>query len=73
MECLTVSVYSYPFTKAVQPSTGAMIFDEFQDTPGCSELETRLQHIGIAELLIPDSLSLHTKNFIKLFASQAIR
>ncbi|KAK3732903.1 hypothetical protein QZH41_012683, partial [Actinostola sp. cb2023] len=58
---------------AVQPSTGAMIFDEFQDTPGCSELETRLQHIGIAELLIPDSLSRHTKNFIKLFASQAIR
>ena len=43
-----------PLLQAVQPSTGSMIYDEFQDSlDSFSELETRLAQIQPVEILYP--------------------
>ncbi|XP_048583946.1 DNA mismatch repair protein Msh3 isoform X2 [Nematostella vectensis] len=54
---------------AVQPSTGEIIYDYFPDSPSCSELETRLEHLSPSELLIHDTLSERTRSFLDVFSS----
>ncbi|XP_052101340.1 DNA mismatch repair protein Msh3-like isoform X1 [Mytilus californianus] len=50
---------------AVQPSTGDIIYDFFNDDDTRSELETRITHIQPAEILIPCNLSSKTEKIIK--------
>jgi DNA mismatch repair protein MSH3 len=55
---------------AIQPSTGDIIYDSFQDTYMRSELETRLLHIEPSEILIPRQLSKPTEKLIKHLSLQ---
>ncbi|KAF9166181.1 Mismatch repair protein msh3 [Actinomortierella ambigua] len=51
---------------AVQPATGDVVYDEFQDMYMRSELETRLLHLQPAELILPEKgLSPATENLVK--------
>ncbi|KAF7722844.1 Mismatch repair protein msh3 [Apophysomyces ossiformis] len=50
---------------AVQPATGDIIYDAFEDGYMRSELETRLLHIEPCELLLPHTLSKPTEKLIK--------
>ncbi|KAF9975236.1 Mismatch repair protein msh3 [Actinomortierella ambigua] len=51
---------------AVQPATGDVVYDEFQDLYMRSELETRLLHLQPAELILPEKgLSPATENLVK--------
>ncbi|KAG0747996.1 hypothetical protein G6F62_002743 [Rhizopus arrhizus] len=50
---------------AVQPSTGDIIYDTFEDTFMRNELETRLLHIEPSEILVPRVLSTPTEKLIK--------
>ncbi|KAG0231398.1 Mismatch repair protein msh3 [Actinomortierella wolfii] len=51
---------------AVQPATGDIVYDEFQDTYMRSELETRLLHIQPAELILPEKgLSPATEKLVR--------
>lgn len=49
---------------AVQPSTGDVIYDEFEDGLMRSEIETRLLHIAPCELLIVGELSKATEKLV---------
>jgi DNA mismatch repair protein MSH3 len=49
---------------AVQPSTGDIIYDDFEDSWMRSELETRLLHISPCEFLIVGEISTATKKLI---------
>ena len=49
---------------AVQPSTGDVIYDEFEDGFMRSEIETRLLHIAPCELLIVGELSKATEKLV---------
>ena len=51
--------------QAVRPSTGDVVYDEFEDGPSFAELETRFEHIAPEELLLPESVTLTTENFIR--------
>lgn len=55
---------------AIQPSTGDIIYDSFQDTYMRSELETRLLHIEPSEILVPRELSKPTEKLIKHLSMQ---
>ncbi|KAL1933574.1 hypothetical protein VTP01DRAFT_7664 [Rhizomucor pusillus] len=50
---------------AVQPATGDIVYDVFDDGYMRSELETRILHIEPCELLLPQSLSTATEKVIK--------
>ncbi|KIW01790.1 uncharacterized protein PV09_06962 [Verruconis gallopava] len=50
---------------AVQPATGAIIYDDFEDGFMRSEIETRLLHIAPCEYLIVGELSGATEKLIK--------
>jgi DNA mismatch repair protein MSH3 len=50
---------------AVQPATGSIIYDEFEDGFMRSEIETRLLHIAPCEYLIVGELSNATNKLIK--------
>ncbi|KAL1916809.1 uncharacterized protein VTP21DRAFT_5513 [Calcarisporiella thermophila] len=50
---------------AVHPSTGDIIYDNFEDGYMRSELETRLLHIQPCEMLLPAQLSKPTENLVK--------
>jgi DNA mismatch repair protein MSH3 len=50
---------------AVQPSTGDIIYDDFEDSWMRSELETRLLHISPCEFLIVGEVSTATKKLIE--------
>ncbi|KAL2809622.1 DNA mismatch repair protein msh3 [Aspergillus granulosus] len=50
---------------AVQPITGDIIYDEFEDGFMRSEIETRLLHIAPCELLIVGELSKATEKLVK--------
>lgn len=50
---------------AVQPSTGDIIYDTFEDTFMRKELETRLLHIEPSEVLVPCTMSNLTEKLIK--------
>ncbi|KAK2548691.1 DNA mismatch repair protein Msh3 [Acropora cervicornis] len=58
---------------AVQPSTGDIIHDEFEDGPSFTELETRFEHIGPEEILLPNSTDILTANFIRDYVTRAQR
>lgn len=50
---------------AVQPATGDIIYDDFEDGFMRSEIETRLLHIGPCEILIVGSLSKATEKLVQ--------
>ncbi|KAL2787759.1 muts domain V-domain-containing protein [Aspergillus keveii] len=50
---------------AVQPTTGDIVYDEFEDGFMRSEIETRLLHIAPCELLIVGDLSKATEKLVK--------
>lgn len=49
----------------MQPATGDIVYDVFDDGYMRSELETRILHIEPCELLLPQSLSTATEKVIK--------
>uniref|UniRef100_A0A5F8GWW3 DNA mismatch repair protein MSH3 n=1 Tax=Monodelphis domestica TaxID=13616 RepID=A0A5F8GWW3_MONDO len=53
----------------VQPATGEVVFDSFQDSISRSELETRILKLQPVELLLPSEMSDHTEKFIKSVTS----
>ncbi|CAO3694195.1 unnamed protein product [Umbelopsis ramanniana] len=55
---------------AVQPTTGDIVYDSFEDTYMRSELETRVLHIQPCELLLPAMLSRPTEKLIQHIALQ---
>ncbi|XP_053405229.1 DNA mismatch repair protein Msh3-like isoform X2 [Mercenaria mercenaria] len=52
---------------AVQPSTGDIIYDSFDDTGPRPELETRLTHIQPAEIILPSNVSMETEKLLTGF------
>lgn len=50
---------------AVQPATGDIIYDDFEDGFMRTEIETRLLHIGPCEILIVGSLSKATEKLVQ--------
>ena len=66
-------VWSRCCPQAVQPSTGDIIHDEFEDGPSFTELETRFEHIGPEEILLPNSIDTLTANFIRDYVTRAQR
>ncbi|MBZ3875437.1 DNA mismatch repair protein Msh3 [Sciurus carolinensis] len=48
----------------VQPATGEVVFDSFQDSASRSELETRISSLQPVELLLPSDLSEQTEMLI---------
>ncbi|XP_047411471.1 DNA mismatch repair protein Msh3 isoform X1 [Sciurus carolinensis] len=48
----------------VQPATGEVVFDSFQDSASRSELETRITSLQPVELLLPSDLSEQTEMLI---------
>ncbi|GAA6022808.1 hypothetical protein JCM11491_006414 [Sporobolomyces phaffii] len=55
---------------AVMPSTGEVVWDEFEDGLMRSELETRLLHLQPSELLLQKDLSRPTESMVKHLAGQ---
>lgn len=55
---------------AVQPATGDIMYDCFEDTYMRSELETRVLHIQPSELLLPATLSRPTEKLVHHMAVQ---
>ncbi|GAA6006379.1 mismatch repair protein MSH3 [Rhodotorula paludigena] len=55
---------------AVVPSTGQVVYDEFEDGLMRAELETRMLHLQPSELLLQTDLSGKTEAMVKLLASQ---
>ena len=61
------------FWQAVQPSTGDVIYDEFDDGPSYTELESHFEHISPEELLLPEYLTVQTENFIRDYVTRVQR
>ncbi|XP_078009274.1 LOW QUALITY PROTEIN: DNA mismatch repair protein Msh3 [Phascolarctos cinereus] len=57
----------------VQPATGEVVFDSFQDSVSRLELETRILRLQPVELLLPSEMSDHTERFIKSITSVSVR
>ncbi|GAA6063830.1 hypothetical protein JCM10212_003992, partial [Sporobolomyces blumeae] len=55
---------------AVMPSTGEVVYDEFDDGLMRSELETRMLHLQPSELLLQSDLTPATESMIKHLAGQ---
>ncbi|BGP37749.1 Mismatch repair protein msh3 [Rhodotorula kratochvilovae] len=55
---------------AVVPSTGTVVYDEFDDTLMRAELETRMLHLQPSELLLQKDLSSKTEAMVKYLAGQ---
>ncbi|XP_004841670.1 DNA mismatch repair protein Msh3 isoform X5 [Heterocephalus glaber] len=58
---------------AVQPATGELLLDAFQDTALRLELETRLCSLQLAELLLPERLSESTEALVRRAAASGLR
>ncbi|XP_061674044.1 DNA mismatch repair protein Msh3 isoform X2 [Syngnathoides biaculeatus] len=54
---------------AVQPSTGEVQLDSFQDGPSRSELESRVLKINPVEILVPSNLSAETQKLLQSIAN----
>ncbi|XP_060066671.1 DNA mismatch repair protein Msh3-like [Ylistrum balloti] len=54
---------------AIQPSTGDVVYDSFEDNAMHGELEARLSHIQPSEILVPDNLHEDTDTFIHRLTS----
>ncbi|KAL2779502.1 DNA mismatch repair protein Msh3 [Daubentonia madagascariensis] len=57
----------------VQPATGEVVFDSFQDSASRSELETRISCLQPVELLLPSTLSEQTEMFIHRATAVSVR
>ncbi|XP_074057848.1 DNA mismatch repair protein Msh3 isoform X4 [Macrotis lagotis] len=57
----------------VQPATGEVIFDSFQDSVSRLELETRILRLQPVELLLPSEMSDHTERFIRSITSISVQ
>ncbi|KAJ3195989.1 Mismatch repair protein msh3, partial [Entophlyctis luteolus] len=56
---------------AVQLSTGDVVYDTFEDNSARSDLETRLEHLGPVELILPlESLSSPTEKLLSHWAER---
>ncbi|KAL8292983.1 hypothetical protein RQP46_000677 [Phenoliferia psychrophenolica] len=55
---------------AVLPSTGEVIYDEFEDGHMRSELETRMLHLQPSELVLQKSLSKQTESMVSFLIGQ---
>ncbi|XP_032133058.1 DNA mismatch repair protein Msh3 isoform X4 [Sapajus apella] len=56
----------------VQPATGQVVFDSFQDSASRSELETRMSSLQPVELLLPSALSDQTEMLIHRATSVSV-
>uniref|UniRef100_A0A6I8PNK3 MutS homolog 3 n=1 Tax=Ornithorhynchus anatinus TaxID=9258 RepID=A0A6I8PNK3_ORNAN len=59
--------------KGVQPATGEVVFDSFQDSGSRSELETRILRLQPVELLLPSHLSDQSEKCINRITSICVR
>ncbi|XP_066568011.1 DNA mismatch repair protein Msh3 isoform X2 [Amia ocellicauda] len=59
--------------KAVQPSTGDVMLDCFQDGPSRSELETCILRVQPVEILVPSDLSEATERLLRGIASASVQ
>ncbi|CAN0451266.1 unnamed protein product [Rangifer tarandus platyrhynchus] len=57
----------------VQPTTGEVVFDSFQDSASRSELETRILCLQPVELLLPSDLSEQTEMLIHRVTAMSVR
>ncbi|KAI4021863.1 mutS homolog 3 [Homo sapiens] len=57
----------------VQPATGEVVFDSFQDSASRSELETRMSSLQPVELLLPSALSEQTEALIHRATSVSVQ
>ncbi|XP_020731398.2 DNA mismatch repair protein Msh3 isoform X1 [Odocoileus virginianus] len=57
----------------VQPATGEVVFDSFQDSASRSELETRILCLQPVELLLPSDLSEQTEMLIHRVTAMSVR
>ncbi|NP_001095775.2 DNA mismatch repair protein Msh3 isoform X2 [Bos indicus] len=57
----------------VQPATGEVVFDSFQDSASRSELETRILCLQPVELLLPSDLSEQTETLIHRVTAMSVR
>ncbi|XP_055418814.1 DNA mismatch repair protein Msh3 isoform X4 [Bubalus kerabau] len=57
----------------VQPATGEVVFDSFQDSASRSELETRILCLQPVELLLPSDLSEQTEALIRRVTAVSVR
>ncbi len=58
------------FLQSVDPGTGEIIFDEFEDSARRDQLETRLTHIKPAEILLPETISAATTKLVSQLVVQ---
>ncbi|XP_014441407.1 DNA mismatch repair protein Msh3 [Tupaia chinensis] len=57
----------------VQPATGEVVFDSFQDSASRSELETRISCLQPVELLLPSDLSEQTEMLVRRVTAVSVR
>ncbi|KAM4876033.1 DNA mismatch repair protein Msh3 [Thomomys bottae] len=57
----------------VQPATGEVVLDSFQDSASRSELETRISSLQPVELLLPSDLSEQTETLIHRATAVSVR
>jgi len=50
--------------QVVQPATGEVVYDGFQDTAPRPDLETRLTHFQPSEVIVPDCVSMETRRLL---------
>lgn len=55
--------------QAVQPTTGEVIFDSFQDSGARLELESRILGLQPVEVILPATVSEQTEKLINVIAS----
>uniref|UniRef100_A0A8C8RNX1 DNA mismatch repair protein MSH3 n=1 Tax=Pelusios castaneus TaxID=367368 RepID=A0A8C8RNX1_9SAUR len=58
---------------AVQPTTGEVVFDSFQDSASRLELESRVLRLQPVELLLPSDLSDHSERLISSITSVSLQ
>nr|XP_032649861.1 DNA mismatch repair protein Msh3 [Chelonoidis abingdonii] len=58
---------------AVQPTTGEVVFDSFQDSSSRLELESRVLRLQPVELLLPSDLSTQSERLISSITSVSLR
>ncbi|XP_029430030.1 DNA mismatch repair protein Msh3 isoform X2 [Rhinatrema bivittatum] len=58
---------------AVQPTTGEVIFDNFQDSKLRSELESRILRLQPVEILLPSDLSEESERLVDSITSASLR
>ncbi|XP_014671556.1 PREDICTED: DNA mismatch repair protein Msh3-like [Priapulus caudatus] len=65
-ECIIVGSKLHSISVvAVQPGTGDIVYDEFDDERSCSRLLAVISHIQPVEFLLPEALSADVENLVK--------